>query len=144
MLISSRFSRAGVRTVGYRGVFVYLHSFTPVNESACFSKESPCSSNKTQFPPTATLMTVITPPSQKNQRRNYNNLRTVAPLCVCACVCVCVCAYTVAQVIHDPWQGVRGKPVGSVCFTGRGAMKILMDIRLKLTCFNARIKISRH
>lgn len=86
MLISSRFSRAGVRTVGYRGVFVYLHSFTPVNESACFSNESPCSSNKTQFPPTATLMTVITPPSQKNQRRNYNNLRTVEPLCACECV----------------------------------------------------------
>lgn len=65
MLISSPFSHAGVKTVDYQGVFMYLHSFTPVNESACFSNESPCSSNKTQFPPTATLMTVITPPSQK-------------------------------------------------------------------------------
>lgn len=43
---------------------MYLHSFTPVNDCACFADEFPCSFNKTWCPPTATLMTVITLPSR--------------------------------------------------------------------------------
>lgn len=73
---------------------MYLHSFTPVNESACFSNESLCSSNKIQFPPTASLMTVITLPLQK--KTSYNTLWNVALLCVC------VCTHTVTKMIHNP------------------------------------------